>query len=103
VVISRWDGLTDEQRADEIERRRMTDDLETLYQRSEAGIRWLTEHDETGAFHLWYTSRIAPGTPMPAQPPEVQSAYREYHEARELWERIESRIKTVERQQGAAK
>lgn len=81
----------------------MTDDLETLYQRSEAGIRWLSEHDPDGAFHLWYTARIVPGSPMPAQGEEVQSAYREYHQARDLWERIESRIKAVERQQGAAK
>lgn len=81
----------------------MTDDLETLYQRSEAGIRWLVAHDEVGAFHLWYTARIAPGTPMPAQSAEVQQGYREYYEARELWERIESRIKAVERKQGATK
>jgi hypothetical protein len=79
----------------------MTDDLETLYQRSEAGIRWLSTHDPDGAFHLWYTARIVPGVPMPAQPSEVQTAYAEYHQARDLWERIETRIKAIEKKLGA--
>jgi hypothetical protein len=39
---------------------------------------------------------------MPAQSSEVQTAYAEYHQARELWERIETRIKVVEKKQGLA-
>lgn len=88
--------LTDEQRADAIEERKMQEDLDSLYRRSEAGIRWLSEHDPDGSFHLWYEARIVPGAPMPAQSDERQAAYREYHHARDLWERIEARIKSIE-------
>lgn len=78
----------------------MTDDLETLWRRSEEGIRWLTAHDPDSSFHLWYEARIVPGTPMPAQTDERQAEYREYYRARDLWEKIETRIKNVEMQQG---
>jgi hypothetical protein len=79
----------------------MTDDLDTLYQRSEAGIRWLSAHDDGGAFHLWYTARISPVVKLPSVSDERLAAYAEYHHARELWERIESRIKTVEQREAA--
>ena len=97
-VIGRWvkGGLTDEQRADAIEERKMADDLDTLYRRSEDGIRWLKEHDPDSSFHLWYEARIVPGAPMPAQSEERMAGYREYHHARDLWERIEARIRTIE-------
>lgn len=57
-------------------------------ERVEKGIVWLTAHDPTGAFHLWYTSKIAPSTAMPAQDEATREAYREYHKAREQWEKL---------------
>lgn len=57
-------------------------------ERVEKGIVWLTQHDPTGAFHLWYTAGISPGSPMPAQDETTREAYREYHKAREQWERL---------------
>jgi len=59
-----------------------------ITERVEKGIRWLTEHDPDGAFHLWFIARITPGTPMPAQPVERQQEYRTYYKAREQWERL---------------
>jgi hypothetical protein len=56
--------------------------------RVENGIRWLTEHDPHGAYHLWYTAKIMPGAPMPAQPIEVQEEYKVYVKARDQFERI---------------
>lgn len=64
--------------------------LPELAERLERGARWLDQHDPEGRFHIWFTSRIPPGSPMPAQPPEVQQAYREYHAARTLWERLDA-------------
>lgn len=98
--VVRSDGLTDEQRADEVERRKMAEDLDTLYRRSEAGIAWLKEHDPDSSFHLWFQSRITPGSPMPAVSEERALAYREYHRARVLWERIEERIADIEKKRG---
>lgn len=97
---SRVVHLTEEQKADEIERRHMDDDLDTLYRRSEAGIAWLKEHDPDSSFHLWFQSNITPGAPMPAVSEERVLAYREYHQARVLWERIEKRINEIEKKRG---
>ena len=56
--------------------------------RVEKGIRWLTAHDPGGVFHLWYTAKILPGQPMPAQPIERQEEYKAYCKARDQFERI---------------
>ena len=60
----------------------------SIAERVEKGINWLTEHDPTGAFHLWFTSKITPYSPMPAQTPERIAQYRTYYAARVLWERL---------------
>lgn len=62
--------------------------MTVLAERVANGIGWLTEHDPTGAFHLWFEGGLLPGTPMPAQSEEVQEAYREYYKARVTWERL---------------
>lgn len=77
--------------------------VDELEARVVKGIEWLTAHDTTGAFHLWYESRISPRSTMPAQPPEVKAAYAEYHQARALWEDLWSRFqRAIARQEKEA-
>jgi hypothetical protein len=67
----------------------MAETLDELGLRLEKGIRWLDANDPGGRFHIWFTSRIPPGSPMPAQDDATKKAYAEYHAARTLWERLD--------------
>lgn len=68
-------------------------DLEKLYERIEKGIAWCVEHDPTGRFHLWYTAKILPATPKPAQDEQSKADYAEYYKGRlafeQLWRAME--------------
>lgn len=66
--------------------RKYMTDLEKLQERVANGIEWLTAHDPTGAFHLWFSAKILPGTRKPAQPPEREIEYAAYYKARQQWE-----------------
>lgn len=77
------------------------DELATLHERVERGMAWLTEHDPTGAFHLWFTAKLHPSSPMPAQDDVRRAEYRAYYEARRLWERLWARMERMERRQEA--
>jgi len=61
--------------------------------RVENGIRWLTDHDPDGAYHLWFSANIAPGAKMPAQPVEKREGYKVYFKARvqfeKLWDKLQ--------------
>lgn len=70
--------MTDEDRAT----------LQQLWTRVRNGIEWLDAHSgELGQFHLWWDARMLP-VPMPAQAPEIVTAYRDYHQQRTLFERL---------------
>lgn len=60
----------------------------SLEERVGNGMVWLTDHDPTGRFHLWFTARILPGTPMPTQTEQSVEDYRTYYKARQQWERL---------------
>ena len=70
-------------------------DKATLEQRVEAGIRWLTEHDDGGAFHLWYKAGINPAIMSSSVSEERRRAYREYWQARNLWEKLDRRLEAM--------
>ena len=74
--------------------------LQALYERVEKGIAWLTEHDPTGAFHLWYQGGLAPNSPMPAQDANRQADWRAYFAQRERWEGLWRQMHRLERQEG---
>jgi len=61
------------------------------------GITWLTEHDPTGAFYLWFQSGILPDA-MPAQSAEVKEAYRAYRSAMAYWKSLEQLLDKRERE-----
>ncbi len=73
--------------------------LEELYRRVANGIVWLQEHDPTGRFHLWYTARLTPASPMPAQDEASKEEWRTYYSARvqfeKLWAAMEREEKRV--------
>jgi len=70
-------------------------DKATLEQRVEAGIRWLTEHDDGGAFNLWYKAGINPAIMSSSVSEERRRAYREYWQARNLWEKLDRRLEAM--------
>lgn len=74
----------------------MSDDLQQLQQRVEKGIRWLTDNDPDGAFHLWYTAGLTKFSPMPAQNEDTLARWRTYYDARELWEKLDNRVRKLE-------
>ena len=74
--------------------------MTALEDRVAKGIEWLTEHDPTGGFHLWFVARILPGTPMPAQTPERQAEYRMYYKARQQWEALYAAMVRAEKAAG---
>lgn len=76
-------------------------ELAAIYTRVESGITWLTERDPDGAFHVWFTSRIGPRAPMPAQSEARRAAYAEYHEARVLFERLWKKMVALEEREAA--
>lgn len=61
-------------------------ELSALYERVEKGMAWLTEHDPTGAFHLWFKAGLAPNSPMPAQEESRKESWRAYFSQRDRWE-----------------
>ncbi len=71
-------------------------ELEQVQARVEKGIEWLTEHDPLGRFHFWFTAGILPSSPMPRQDEESKRAYRDYYEARRLWERLWNQMVRLE-------
>lgn len=82
----------------------MSDDLDELYARVENGIRWLTEHDPTGAFHFWFQSGITPASPMPAHDgiDDAKERYTAYHSARSHFEILWGRMVRLERARAKA-
>jgi hypothetical protein len=70
----------------------MTQSIDELEARWVAGVEWLTAHDESGAFHFWYTAGIRPEHKKPVQSDERSRAYKVYYDARELWERLDRRL-----------
>jgi hypothetical protein len=71
-------------------------ELDTLYDRVEKGIEWLTAKDPTGAFHLWYEAGILPSSPKPGQDEATRQGYAEYHPQRGLFERLWKRMEALE-------
>jgi hypothetical protein len=71
-------------------------DRETLERRVEAGIRWLVEHDDGGAYHLWYKAGINPAIMSKSVSDERKKQYREYWEARNLWEKLDKRLAAMD-------
>jgi len=71
-------------------------DIEELRIRVEKGIEWLVAHDPGGAFNLWWTAKLAPNSPMPAQTPERIADWREYHKQRGRWERMSADLGRID-------
>lgn len=71
-------------------------DVEKLQERVANGIRWLAEHDPTGAFHLWWVARIKPDGPFPAQTDAVVADYAGYVVQRNNWERLSAALAKVD-------
>lgn len=70
--------------------------LEQLQQRVANGIRWLSEHDPSGAFHAWYCAGLTPTSVMPAQDAETRAAYREYYGQRVIFDRLDRELGRVD-------
>jgi hypothetical protein len=66
----------------------------------ERGMEWLSAHDHNGAFHLWFTSRITPSTPLPAQDEGRREEYAAYYKQRQIWEALWSEM--IRREPGEA-
>ena len=66
----------------------MSDELDRLAERVGNGITWLTEHDPTGVYYLWFAGRILPSSPKPASKPELVEGYRAYYPARVAFEQL---------------
>ena len=75
-------------------------ELAAVYERVTKGMAWLTENDEHGAFHLWFTSGILPHMPMPAQGDDVKERYGRYYKNRTVWERLWREMENRERAEG---
>lgn len=76
----------------------MSPELEALQVRIGNGIAWLTEHDPTGAFHLWYEAGLTRLSPMPAQDEGRRAEWRAYYDARVTFERLWQEMETMEAQ-----
>lgn len=75
----------------------MSERLPELYRRIDNGIAWLTEHDPTGRFHLWFMAKLLPSTPKPAQDEASKDAYAAYYPARVTFERLWSEMEREEK------
>lgn len=82
-------------------------DLVELWDRVAAGMDWLTAHDPSGIFHLWYKAGVTDKSAMPAQEgrhgapgtfstPLVLDEWRRYYGQRVLWEGMWSRMERLE-------
>lgn len=72
-------------------------ELDEIYARVEKGVTWLTEHDPTGSFHLWFTSGLTSLSPMPAQADVRREDWREYYAARVTFERLWRKMVALEK------
>lgn len=79
----------------------MTPEMEALQERIAKGIEWLTEHDPTGAFHLWFGAGIQPFSPMPGQAEERRGEYQRYHKNRSVFERLWREMENREKVEGS--
>lgn len=80
----------------------MSEQLDRLAERVGNGITWLTEHDPTGAYHLWFTGRILPSSPKPGSTPEMAEGYRAYYPARVAFEQLFSAMEREEQKEARA-
>lgn len=78
----------------------MSPELLAVEERVEKGIRWLVEHDPTGAFHLWFSSGLTPSSPMPAQAPERREEWAAYFKQRRIFEALWSTMVAMEKREG---
>jgi hypothetical protein len=74
------------------------DPLEVLQERVAKGIAWLTENDQSGAFHFWYKAGLTSASPMPSQTPERIEQWRRYYSNRSTWETLFSRMNRLEKE-----
>lgn len=75
--------------------------IDEVEDRIAKGITWLTDHDQSGAFHFWYESGIKPRDQKPSQPEERVRLYEEYYNARELWEKLWRRLQRMLKESAA--
>lgn len=75
-------------------------ELLALVERIENGIRWLSEHDPTGSFHLWFESGILPVTPLPAQDEVRREEWKAYFKNRTVFERLWREMESREKLEG---
>lgn len=78
----------------------MSPELEALQRRVGNGIDWLTEHDLSGAFHLWFEAGLTRISPMPAQDEDRRAAWQAYYAARVTFERLERECAALEKTEG---
>ncbi len=72
--------------------------MRTLWNRVEAGIRWVDAHSGSlGQHHLWFEARILPDSRMPSKTPEERAAYKEYYRQRLLFERLWLQMEAMEK------
>lgn len=73
-------------------------ELDEIEQRVVAGIEWLDKADPTGGFHFRWLAGIRPGAPVGASvPADTIDRYRDYYQARELFEQLWKRLMRAER------
>lgn len=77
-------------------------ELDALVDRYASGIAWLSSHDPTGAFYVWFQSGILPHHPMPAQSEDRRADYKAWFEAFRLWLALDAKIERLERKIAAA-
>lgn len=74
----------------------------SLEQRVAKGIEWLTEHDPSGSFHLWFTWRLTPRSPMPAQSEDRRAEWTHYYRQRAIWEQLDAECRRLDKEEAAA-
>lgn len=77
-------------------------ELEAIQVRVANGISWLSEHDDGGAFHIWFESGLTANSPMPGQrgDPERVAAWQAYYKQRRIWEQLWKAMTDMERKEG---
>jgi len=74
----------------------VSEQVEQLRGRVASGIEWLIDHDDSGAFHHWFTAGLTSLSPMPAQTDERREAWKEYFKQRRRWEQMSSDLERID-------
>jgi hypothetical protein len=73
-------------------------EIEALSVRVGNGLSWLAEHDPHGSFYAWWQAGLTPQSRLPAHEatPEVVEQWREWYNAKLVWDKLDRALAAEE-------